>query len=155
MSFALISHRPDALPPLPDAGTEALLEAAAPLGGAHALVVGHHSIDMLCGLIARGCGAALERTLDSQLPAEPAELVIMPCADSLEAATTAIAIARRSLLPCGRLLMLDPTGQNAAAIIRLLHAAGFSAVKSRKLPEGTLLSADWPMFGLHTEPHHA
>ncbi len=155
MSLALNALVSNGRQPLPDAGTEAMLDAAEPLAGAHVLVVGHHTIDMLCGLIGRGCGAALERRLDSKLPAEPAELVVMPYADSLEAATTAIAIARRSLLPCGRLLMLDPEGHTAPAIFRLLHAAGFSAVKSRRLAHGVLLIADWPMFGIQREVPHA
>ncbi len=155
MSFARNAQLLITPPPPPNAGTTALLNACGPVDGAHAIVVGHHTIDILCGLLARGCGAALERRLDSSLSAEPAELVVMPCADTLEAAGTAIAIARRSLLPCGRLVMLDPEGNTASAIVQMLQAAGFSAIKTRILPQGTLLSADWPMFGITRGIHHA
>jgi len=132
----------------------ALLDAAEPLQDAHVLVIGPRSLDIVCGLIRRGCAAALEIPLAGPSCPEPVELVIVPGVDSLEQATAAASLARRSLLPCGRIVMLDTTGRFAAAVARMLRNAGFSGIRSRPLAGGTLLRVEWPMFGLGRERHH-
>jgi hypothetical protein len=133
----------------------ALLDAAEPLPDAHVLVIGPRSLDIVCGLIRRGCAAALEIPLAGPSSTEPAELVIVPGVDSLEQATAAASLARRSLLPCGRIVMLDTTGRFATSVALMLRRAGVSGVRSRPIAGGILLRADWPMFGLGRERHHA
>ncbi len=150
-------HR--AAPPPPPATVLPLLTAAGPLAGVHALVVakpGPVSLDLLCGLISRGCGAAAEAPPYGPTPVEPAEIVLVPQVDRIEVAVSAIQLARRCLLPCGRIVLQDTTANLAPAIAKLLRAAGFSFVRSRPVADVVVISADWPMFGhqLH-ETHHA
>lgn len=126
-----------------------MLDVAEPVQGAHALVVCHPGIgglDMLCGLLGRGCEAATELPPDARGRMEPAEIVLVPNVTTLDTANLAIAMARRSLLPCGRIVLRDATGLLATGISRLLHAAGFSFVRVRALAGGNIVSADWPWF---------
>lgn len=136
-----------------------MLDAAEPLAGAHTLVLAQPSrtsVELLCGLIGRGCGAAAEQAADSPLQVETAEIVLVPQVESLDAATRAILAARRCLLPCGRIVMQDADGTLAKPIARLLAAAGFSFVRITPGADGAIISADWPMFGphLHASPGH-
>ena len=136
-----------------------MLDAAAPLESAHAIVVGRGSLEVLCALIGQGCSAATVMAHGGRLPPERAELVLVPLVASLDEAHHAIAIARRALLPCGRIVLRDPNGTLAARMARMLRAAGFSAVRIRPCQahdgvDGAIVSADWPMFGLHREAAH-
>lgn len=144
---------PFAPPPHP------LLDAAEPITDARALVIGPASLEALCGLIGRGCAGATELSLSGRMPAERAEIVLVPQVDSLNEASQIIALARRALLPCGRIVMHDHDGALSPAIARLLRASGFSAVRSRADARGTIITADWPMFGLGSATnrgnHHA
>jgi hypothetical protein len=150
-----LQRQPAAQQPGPIAA-QAMLDAAGPLSGAHALVIGHAALDVLCGLIGRGCSAAVELQPDAHLPGEPAEIVLVPDVENLDMAAWAIAQARRSLLPCGRMVMLERTGRLSAQVSQMLRSAGFSGVKLRPGAEGTLITADWPMFGrLHREAGRA
>ncbi len=137
---------PRGLPAGGEAATQAMLDAAEPLQDRHALVIGHDGLDVLCGLIARGCGAAAELQPNGRVPNEPAEIVLATHVDSLDAAAHAIMMARRSLLPCGRIVLQETTGAPAGAVARMLREAGFCSVRLRASPEGTMVTADWPMF---------
>jgi hypothetical protein len=137
---------------------QAMLDAAEPLRGAHALVLCHGGsagLDALCGLIGRGCGAAAELSPEGAMAAEPAEIVLVPGLRDLAAAQRAIAVARRCLLPCGRIVLQDCAGGLAREIVRLLRAAGFTGLRTRDGAEGAIISADWPMFGLHAAGRRA
>jgi len=138
-----------------DTGVAAMLAAGEPLPQTHALVIGHHTLELLCGLISRGCAAALEMKPQGRLPAEPAELVLIPDIDTLDAARNALLLARRALLPCGRIVLQDRSGTQATAIADLLRRGGFSAVRVRRGATTTLITGDWPMFGLTTTVRHA
>ena len=132
--------------PLPNQAS-VLLDAAEPVQDAHALVLGTPglaSLDILCGLIGRGCAAAAELSPDGPVPAEPAEIVLVPAVSSLDMATRAIMLTRRCLLPCGRIVLQDASGALATAIIRLLRAAGFVRIVASA--DSAVICADWPMF---------
>jgi hypothetical protein len=110
---------------------------------------------VLCGLIGRGCAGATEMAVGARTQADPAEILLMPHIATLSDATQAIAIARRVLLPCGRIVLNDRTGALAGEIKGLLRSAGFSAVRAQQHEAGTLVIADWPMFGFRQDVRHA
>lgn len=144
-------------PSLPPSGCAALLDAAEPLRGVHALVIckgGAAGLDALCGLIARGCDAATELSEDGRVPAEPAEIVLAPMIDSIGAAARVVSLARRSLLPCGRIVLRCEAGL-ADGVRQLLQAAGFAPVVARANEAGVIVSADLPMFGMGRGMRHA
>lgn len=149
--FATLAPLPHPSQPEPDL-TQSLLDAAGPLGRSHALVIGHDTLDVLCSLIRRGCGAAAEMGFGGRLPAEPTEIVLVPRIAHLDEAAAAIRLARRTLLPCGRIVLHDSEPRRAATVMRLLRDAGFSGVRSRagEGMAGAIITADWPMFGLKT-----
>ncbi len=129
---------------------QTMLDAAEPLQGAHALVIcpaGPAGLDALCGLIGRGCDTAVHLSPDGRVAPEPAEIVLVPAVANLDQAVQAVSVARRSLLPCGRMVIWDMTGTLASAIARLLRISGFSSVCIRGIAKGVLILADWPMFG--------
>lgn len=127
---------------------DAMLDVAEPLQDTHALVIGHETTETVRGLIGRGCGVTTEMTIGGRLPTNGAEIVLVPRIGSLDEARIALALARRALLPCGRIVMHDPDSLLAAPIVRLLRTTGFSAIRARVSPLGTIVTADWPMFGL-------
>lgn len=141
----------------PLARYSALLDAAEPLRGAHALVIcsgGPAGLDVLCGLIARGCNAAAEMSDDGRIPAEPTEILLAPDIASLGAAARLAALARRCLLPCGRIVLRCEPGLSAA-VRQVLLEAGFAPVVARQTEAGVVVSADLPMFGMGRGARHA
>jgi hypothetical protein len=137
------------------AACSALLDAAEPLRGVHALVIcngGAAGLDALCGLIARGCDAASEMPETGRVPAEPAEIVLAPMVDTLDRAVRVVLLARRTLLPCGR-VVLRCDAELAEGTSRLLAASGFAKALIRTTDDGVIISADLPMFGHRV--HHA
>jgi hypothetical protein len=141
--------------PLPPAASSALLDAAEPLLGVHAVVIcngGAAGLDALCGLIARGCDAASELPETGRVPAEPAEIVLAPRVDTLDRAARVVLLARRTLLPCGR-VVLRCDAEVAEGTSRLLAASGFAKALIRTTDDGVIISADLPMFGHRV--HHA
>lgn len=147
-----ISHAiPPALAALPpDAGNDALFAAVGLVDGLHVLVIGGVGLEVLCGLIRRGCTAAAEIPLtDRCTGAEPADIAILPRLTSLAEAASAMVLAARLVLPGGRLVLRDGTGRLARAIAALLPRHGFSA--PRRIVDGgqVLLVAERPFFGPH------
>ena len=133
-----------------------MLDIAEPVAGAHTLVLCHggtQGLDLLCGLIGRGCAAAVEMPADAGVPVEPAEIVMIPAIRDVASASTAILAARRCLLPCGRIVLQTKDDHLTRDIARLLRASGFSSIRThgdvRGDLRGALISADLPMFGLH------
>ncbi len=143
-------------PPLPAGfGIEAMLDAAQAASDTHALVIGPFALDLMCGLIRRGCAAAAELPFEGRQPTERADVILVPHVRCVDEADRAILVARRTLLPCGRIVLQATTGMLEAAISRRLLSAGFSAIRSRPHKDGTIIAADWPMFGLGREASHA
>jgi stage V sporulation protein SpoVS len=152
-SFARSGAPRSAPPSTPDVA--ALLDAAEPIQDARALVIGPEALEVLCGLIGRGCAGATETSVAARTQADPAEILLMPHVATLNDAMQAIALARRALLPCGRIVLNDRTGALAGAVMGLLRSAGFSSVRAQQHETGTLITADWPMFGVRQEVRHA
>jgi hypothetical protein len=50
------------------------------------------------------------------------------------------------LIPGGRLALRDPSGQLGRQLTTLLRMQGFSAIRTRVLHDGLVLSADRPFF---------
>jgi hypothetical protein len=126
-----------------------MLDIAEPLQGAHALILctaGPTALDILCGLIRRGCDAASELPPDGRLSIAPTELVLVPVIANLPDADRAIRMARRGLLPCGRIVLRSPP-HLAPAIAATLRIAGFSDISRHQTSDSTIIAADLPMFG--------
>jgi hypothetical protein len=118
--------------------------------GASALVLAHpgrRSLDVLCGLIGRGCAAAAELPPDGPVPVEPVEIVLVPHLASPEAVTAALTLSQRCLLPCGRIVLQDGTGELSGEIVRQLRRLGFCNIRVRPHGDGPVVSADKAMFG--------
>jgi hypothetical protein len=85
---------------------------------------------------------------------EPAEIVMIPAICDAASANRAILAARRSMLPCGRIVLQIQDSPLIRDIAGLLRAVGFIAIRVHGADRGdlggTLISADWPMFGLHS-----
>jgi hypothetical protein len=135
--------------PAPDPlerGTTALLDALGPVEGAHALVIGQCGLEAMCGLLRRGCIAVTEVALLDRKLAEPAEIAVVASVGTLAAAARAVALAWQMLIPGGRIALRDPSGSLGRRLVTLLQMQGFSAIRSRVLPDGIVLCADRPLF---------
>lgn len=119
---------------------DVLLQDLKPPPGAHALVIGHHRLEALCGLIRRGCtGAAELRPHDGGGPrTESAQIVVLVDPASLGEAASLVATAWRALDHGGRILVQDPGGRRHQ-IEGLLRAQGFIAISSRETPQGAIM----------------
>jgi hypothetical protein len=125
----------------------ALLDAVGDVAGAHVAVLGAGALPVLCGLIRRGAAAAAELALSDRAIADPAEIVVVPRIASGQQAAQAIALARRALLPCGRIVMRDVSGVLERDIAALLRSAGFVGIRTGRDADGAIVSGEWPMFG--------
>jgi hypothetical protein len=144
MYISPIEVPPDGVPPRTTG--DALLDAAGCVAGAHVVVLGADALPVLCALIRRGAAAAAEVQLGDRV-AEPAEIAIVPGVTSHAEAARAVASARRALLPCGVVVMRGVDGGLAPEIMSLLRASGFAAIRARPDGDGTVVTAELPMFG--------
>ena len=108
----------------------------------HALIVAEHGLDLMCGLIRRGCLAATILRIGDKPDAGDYDLVLVPQAAALPSADEVIRVARRSLAPRGRLIVGVSGGKAAAALARRLRLNGFSGLRSAQWSGLTLLRAD-------------
>ena len=129
-----------------EGGETALLDALEPVVGAHALIIGPCGLEAMCGLLRRGCVAATEMALLDRPLAEPAEIAVVASVGTLASAARAVALAWQMLIPGGRIALRDPSGLLGRRLATLLHMQGFSAVRTRVLADGVVLSADRPFF---------
>jgi len=143
---ALQALSPNPVPP--PRGPE-LLDLIGPLAGAHVLVIGPGALETVCGLIRRGCAAAAEVPDPMRgLPdAEEADAVLVPAVASLTQAWAAVVLAKRVLSMAGRIALRDASFRLGPQLAALLRVQGFCAVRTRKTPEGTVLSGTLPLFG--------
>ncbi len=124
-----------------------LLDRAGDVTGERVLVLGGGALPVLCGLIRRGAAAAAEFPLNDRGNPDPVELVIVPDVATSGHAAAAIAIARRALLGCGRIVLRPGSGPLARETARLLRLAGFATIRASFGPDGAIVSAERPMFG--------
>jgi hypothetical protein len=116
-----------------------LWQLAGDMSNARTLIVAEHGLNLMCGLIRRGCLAATVLRLGDKPDADDYDVVFIPLVTSSDAV---IRLARRSLAPNGRLIAGVADGKAAAALGRRLRLNGFSALHSMHLPGLLLLRAD-------------
>lgn len=137
--------------PLPAApADDVLLDWAEPLQGARVLVVGHGALDLICGLIRRGCTAATEIQAHCRLApdADSADLMLVPHVESLADGRAAIGWAVRALVMGGRIAVRDASGGRLRPeLAALLRTYGFCRVRTHARPDGVVLTAERPIFG--------
>jgi hypothetical protein len=119
-----------------------LLRLAGDLKNLRALIIADHGIDLMCGLIRRGCLAATMLRASEAPDDDDYGLVLVPHAASLACADDLIPLVRRSLAPRGRLVVGVRSGKAAVALARRLRLNGFTNLRSTHLPDLTLLRAD-------------
>ena len=136
-------------PPAPALVDDALLLWAEPLEGSRVLVVGHGALDLVCGLIRRGCTAATEIQANGRLApdADSADLVLAPAIEALPDGRAAIGWAARALVMGGRIALRDVTGHHWPALATLLRTYGFCQVRTHTRPDGVVVTAERPIFG--------
>ena len=115
----------------------------------HVLVIGDDTLDLMCALLRRGCGAVTVMRPHEGVRPEPVELVVVPAVRDAATAAHALALARRALGAGGRLVLHvphDPGHAVTTDIARVLRAQAFGAVRIQELDDGTVLSAELPCF---------
>jgi hypothetical protein len=99
----------------------ALLRLAGEVSDVHALILGEHGIELMCGLLHRGC-AAVAAFRSGDRPEEGSYgLVLVPDAGVFGTPEALIGVVRRSLVPGGRLVV----GGAAATLGRRLRLNRF------------------------------
>jgi len=118
---------------------EPLWRLAGDLRNARVLIVAEQGLDLMCGLIRRGCPAATVLRAGDKPDANDYDVVLVPRVTALPSSDAVIRLARRSLAPNGRLIA---GARDVGALARRLRLNGFSALRSSHLPGLTLLRAD-------------
>jgi hypothetical protein len=116
-----------------------LWRLAGDMHNSRALIVAEHGLDLMCGLIRRGCLAATVLRLGDKPDADDYDVVFVPRVTSADAV---IRLARRALVADGRLIAGVDTAQDAAALARRLRLNGFAGVHAAHFPGHILLRAD-------------
>ncbi len=119
-----------------------LWRLAGDMRNARALIVAKHGLDLMCGLIRRGCLAATMLRPGEKPDADDYDVVFVPLLSSSRPADHLIRLARRSLGPNGRLIAGVGNVKAAIALARRLRLNGFVALHPMYLPELVLLRAD-------------
>jgi len=109
---------------------------------ARVLIVAEHGLDLMCGLIRRGCLAATIVRPGGQPDADDYDVVLVPRVTALASLDAVVRLARRSLIANGRLIAGVRYGRDAAALARRLRLNGFSVVHLTRLPGLALLRAE-------------
>jgi hypothetical protein len=119
-----------------------LLRLAGDIKTTHTLIIADHALDLMCGLIRRGCQAATMLRAGDKPDAGDYGLVLVPYATALLSHEDVIRVARRSLAPRGRLVVGVRNGRAATELARRLRLNGFTNLRSTHLQGRTLLRAD-------------
>jgi hypothetical protein len=119
-----------------------LWRLAGDMRNTHALIVAEHGLNLMCGLIRRGCLAATVLRPRDKPDANDYGVVFVPRVAALPSADAVIRLALRSLGANGRLIAGVDDSRAAAALGRRLRLNGFSTLHSMHLPGLTLLRAD-------------
>ncbi len=123
-----------------------LLDCVGPFEDEHVLVIGD-ALEVMCGLIRRGCAAAAEVSLHERAVTEPADIAVVPRLDTPELAARAVTLARRALAPFGRIILRDRCETLARQAAAMLRREDFSAIRVRVTAQATLVTAECPWFG--------
>ena len=127
--------------PQPDL-LDPLLRLAGEVRETRALIVTKHGLDLLCGLIGRGCPAGTALRVGDRPDAGEYDLVVVPDLAELPALDAVTRLARRALAPLGRLVVGVRDGKTAIALARRLRLNGFTALRSTHVAGQMLLRAD-------------
>jgi hypothetical protein len=118
-----------------------LLRLAGDLHTERTLILAERSLDLLCGLLRRGCVAATAIRPGSKPDADDYDLVVA-VPKPTDSPDRLIRQIRSGLASNGQLVACLPNGQVATAFIRRLRLNGFSVLPPVRLPNATLLRAD-------------
>jgi hypothetical protein len=113
------------------------------LAGERALILGLN-IELMCGLIQRGCREVTEMERDDPLEAGSVELVVVPCVGTAAAAERAIALARSGLTNLGRIVVRTARNPGASlreAVVDSLRRHGFFLTDMRSAAGRTVYVA--------------
>lgn len=129
-----------------DSGETALLDSllafAGDIGNVRALIVAEHGLDLMCGLIRRGCLAATILRVGDKPDADDYDLVLVPYVAALASPDAMIQLVRRSLAPHGRLIVGARNSKEAAGLARRLRLNGFTGLRATPASGLTLLRAN-------------
>jgi hypothetical protein len=106
-------------------------------------------IEVICGLIRRGCRDVTALQQNDRPERGSADIVIVPAIRSADAAACTIAHARRALAPSGRVLLrtaASPAGWLGVALERTLRLHDFSAIRVRRVMDRAVFMAELPLF---------
>ncbi len=123
---------------------KSLLDSLAGLAGERALILGL-DIEIMCGLIQRGCQEVTEVEPGDRPEAGSVDLVIVPSVTTVDTALLAIAQARRALTAFGRVVlrtMRDPSQELSRAIPDILRLNGFFVLGVEKTANRTAFTAE-------------
>jgi hypothetical protein len=122
--MAALHAAPDGLSDDPE---KSLLDSLNGLAGERALILGLN-IEIMCGLIQRGCREVTEVERDDYPEAGSVDLVVVPCVGTEAAADRAIAMAQCGLTNLGRVVVRTARSPSAAlreAVVASLRRHGF------------------------------
>lgn len=131
--------------PADEAETELLdplLRLAGEVRESRALIVGEDCANLLCALIQRGCLAATALRTGERSDPRNYDLVVVPDAEIAGTADSVCRLARRSLIPLGRLIVGVRDGRTAVALASRLRLNGFTALRFAHVSDLVLLRAD-------------
>jgi hypothetical protein len=118
-----------------------LLRLAGETRTARALVIATQSLDLICGLLRRGCPTATVIRPGSKPDAHDYSLVVASQAAGFQPEALVRQI-RGALVPGGRLIARVPAGATARSFMRRLRLNGFAVTRTVQLSPFTLLCAD-------------
>jgi hypothetical protein len=123
-AMAALHAAPDGLSDEPE---KSLLDSLAGLAGERALILGLN-IEIMCGLIQRGCREVTEMERGEHPDAGSVDLVVVPCVATEAAVDRVVALARRGLTNFGRIVVRtarSPSIQLQDGVLESLRRHGF------------------------------
>jgi hypothetical protein len=111
------------------------------LRNTRALIVADHALELMCGLLRRGCLAATTVRIGAKPDEADFDLVLIPYATAVGSDDELIRLARGCLMPNGRVIAGARNGREAIALARRLRLNGFTDIRSTTQPGRTLLRA--------------
>ncbi len=149
-SIAIAAAAPDGQSEDPE---KSLLDSLVGLAGERALILGL-DIEIMCGLIQRGCREVTEVEQGDRPEAGSVELVILPSVSTIDTALLAIAQARRALTAFGRVVLRtvrEPSQDLSRAIPDILRLNGFFLLDVKTAGDRTAFTAE---LSLPWQPAH-
>ena len=135
-------------PPGPLPHSPALHQAIGDPAGERVVIIGHHTLDLMCAMIRNGATEVTVLRLRERPEAHKADLAVLLGPLSMHEITCGVMQAWRALAPTGRIVVGALSAQSTRDISATLRAQGFAAVcASREDNGGFVVSAELPFFG--------